>query len=62
MCMPCSANKCRIRESNLQAACLVIIFLNGYYYRNQKERPSETYISDGLLHHIDSIISNRFSF
>ena len=30
MCVPCSANKCRIRESDLQAACLYIIFLNGY--------------------------------
>ena len=30
MCAPCSANKCRIRESDLQAACLYIIFLNGY--------------------------------
>ena len=26
----CSANKCRIRESDLQAACLYITFLNGY--------------------------------
>ena len=31
MCVPCSANKCRIRESDLQATCLYIIFLNGYY-------------------------------
>ena len=31
MCMPCSENKCRIRESDLQAACLYIIFLNGYH-------------------------------
>ena len=30
MCVPCSANKCRIRESDLQAACLYIIFLNWY--------------------------------
>ena len=30
MRVPCSANKCRIRESDLQAACLYIIFLNGY--------------------------------
>ena len=30
MCVSCSANKCRIRESDLQAACLYIIFLNGY--------------------------------
>jgi hypothetical protein len=30
MCVPCFANKCRIRESDLQAACLYIIFLNGY--------------------------------
>ena len=30
MCVPCSANKCRIRESDLRAACLNIIFLNGY--------------------------------
>ncbi len=31
MCVPCSANKCRIRESDLQAVCLYIIFLNWYY-------------------------------
>ena len=30
MCVPCSANKCRIRESDLQAAYLYIIFLNWY--------------------------------
>ena len=30
MCVPCSANKCRIRESDLQAARLYIIFLNWY--------------------------------
>ena len=30
MCVPCSANKWRIRESDLQAACLYIIFSNGY--------------------------------
>ena len=30
MCVSCSANKCRIRESDLQAACLYIIFLNWY--------------------------------
>ena len=31
MCVSCSANKCRIRESDLQAARLYIIFLNWYY-------------------------------
>ena len=30
MCVPCSANKCRIRESDLQATCLYIIFLDWY--------------------------------
>ena len=30
MCVACSTNKCRIRESDLQAACLYIIFLNWY--------------------------------
>ena len=30
MCVPCSANKCRIRESDLQSAYLYIIFLNWY--------------------------------
>ena len=30
MCVSCSTNKCRIRESDLQAACLYIIFLNWY--------------------------------
>jgi hypothetical protein len=30
MCVSCSANKCRIRESDLQAARLYIIFLNWY--------------------------------
>ena len=30
MCVPCSANKCRIRESDLQAARLCIIFSNWY--------------------------------
>ena len=34
MRVPCSANKCRIRESDLQAACLYIIFLNGYDYHD----------------------------
>ena len=48
MCVPCSANKCRIRESDLQTACLYIIFLNGYKpsslnkYASIK-RPSETF-------------------
>ena len=30
MCVPCSANKCRIQESDLQAARLYIIFQVGY--------------------------------
>ena len=46
MCVPCSANKCRIRESDLQAACLYIIFLNGC---KVWKRPSERKVSDGLF-------------
>jgi hypothetical protein len=50
MCVPCSANKCRIRESDLQAACLYIIFLNGY---KKSTSPNQTgrlkNVSDGLF-------------
>ena len=38
MCVPCSANKCRIQESDLRADCAQILI-----------RPSETWFSDGLM-------------
>ena len=46
MCVACSTNKCRIQESDLRAACLYIIFYNGYYFTIQhKRRPSERFLN-----------------